>query len=204
MKKGKIVVIALLFCTIVISSYFLASQCGIQPEETLPKQKTARSEERHGEKPVTSETRSGEKKGKSDDTNTRGFPRQIIQKEYLRTIVYYFHTTARDATCRNIQLLTSHTLNYFYRDRLASGKLVWKVVNMEDPWNKHFVDDFRLRKKSVVIVTPAVNRRIQWKVLDNAENLINDRRRFMEYIENEVSSFLREQDHETNPQSGIP
>ena len=39
-----------------------------------------------------------------------------------------------------------------FADELASGRLAWRVVNIDEPENKHFVQDFELVTKSLVLV----------------------------------------------------
>jgi hypothetical protein len=170
--------------------YFLIDRFGISENVHSPVQKTAQMDAKQQEKASPAETKAEEKKGKPDKTNKLEKPRQTIQKEYLKTIVYYFHYTARDADCRTLERLTVQTLYTCFGSQLASGKLIWRSVNMDEPWNKHFADDFNLKKRSIVIVTPAVNRRIQWKVLSDAENLAGDRAGFMKYIQTEIASYL--------------
>ena len=186
----KIIIILLLLCIIALSSYFLINQFGISRRDTFITQESVHSEDKHEKKLSTQGTGPNKKKDTSDDTNRWNYQQKKIQKEYLRTIVYYFHNTARDATCRNIELLTSQSLYYYFGDKLASGKLTWKVINLENPWNKHFIDDFKVNKRSIVIIVPSAYRPIRWKVLNNTENLIKERGRFFKYIKNEVSAFL--------------
>ncbi len=189
-KKRNIIIIILLLCIIVGSLYFLMGRVGLPEKETSPAQKSAQMDETRNEKSSPPKTGADEKKAKTDRGEKRDNSRQTIQKEYLKSIVYYFHYTDRDAACRRFERLTIQSLYTCFRNQMASGKLIWRSVNMDEPWNKHFADDFKLKKRSIVIVTPAVNRKIQWKVLDNAENLAGDRAGFMKYIQAEVASYL--------------
>lgn len=127
---------------------------------------------------------------KSDSISKGDTNRQAIQKEYLRTIVYYFHYADRDAACRRLERLTAQSLYANFKNQLASGRLIWRSVNIDDPRSSHFADDFKLTKRSIVIITPAVKRDIKWKILDDAEKLAGDEAGYLKYIKNEVSAFV--------------
>ncbi len=105
--------------------------------------------------------------------------------------VYYFHTTFRCPTCRQIEALTESTVKNFFSAELAEKKIIWKPVNIENPENRHFADDYRLFTKSVVVVDTANGKQIRWKNLDKIWELVRDESAFTGYIKNEITGYLK-------------
>ncbi len=106
--------------------------------------------------------------------------------------VYYFHTTARCPTCRKIEALTASAVRDNFSAELASKRITWSPVNIELLENRHFVDDFRLFTKSVVIVDTEKGTRVRWKNLDRIWELVRDEPSFTAYIKNEIAGFLKQ------------
>lgn len=125
----------------------------------------------------------------SQGTDTGGDDNGVPIKDRTLT-VYYFHTTYRCPTCMKIEALTASTVGKFFSAELSSRKIAWKPLNIEIPENKHFVDDFKLFTKSVVVVDAKNGKMIRWKNLDKIWELVRDENAFTSYIKNEISGFL--------------
>lgn len=65
--------------------------------------------------------------------------------------VYYFHGNQRCPTCRRIEELTRKTLETDFPAKLKSGDIVFESVNLDEPRNEHFIADFALDSKIVVM-----------------------------------------------------
>lgn len=108
-----------------------------------------------------------------------------------RTVtVYYFHSNFRCPTCLKIESLTASTLQSNFSTELANGSVAWKPVNIELPQNRHFVDDFKLFTKSVVVVDSMKGKQTRWKNLDRIWRLVRDDATFIDYIRDEVGDYL--------------
>lgn len=105
-------------------------------------------------------------------------------------IVYYFHTNFRCVSCRNIEKYTKEALEKFFFDDIASGKIDFQVVNTEEPLNKHFVQDYQLYTKSVVLSKISDGKEVKFKNLDKVWNLLRNKNKFFEYIKEETNSFI--------------
>jgi hypothetical protein len=105
-------------------------------------------------------------------------------------IVYYFYTTARCPSCYRIETFTKEAVEKNYAKLLKSGQLVWKMINVDEPENTHFIKDYQLFTKSVVLVKTHEGKQIAWKNLDEVWNLLGDKGSFQEYITNEVKLFM--------------
>ncbi len=109
--------------------------------------------------------------------------------ESQRVVVYYFHTTYRCVSCRNIEKYTREAIESGFPAELEDGFVVWRVVNVEDEGNEHFVKDYQLFTKSVVLVD---ERSGKWKNLPKVWQLLGDPNDFIRYIQTETRAFLGE------------
>lgn len=109
-----------------------------------------------------------------------------------KIIAYYFHTTARCPSCYNIEKFTRGALNEYYGRELESGKIVFKVVNVEEKGDEHFLNDYGLYTKSVVLSLQKKGKEVRFKNLDQIWQRLQDRQMFYEYIKNETQAFLDE------------
>jgi hypothetical protein len=105
-------------------------------------------------------------------------------------IAYYFHTTQRCATCKKIEALSTDSINKSFRNELKSGALVFQAVNIEEPKNKHFVKDFKLLTKSLVITKVKENKTEQFRNLPKVWELVYSPEDFTSYVKSEISSFM--------------
>lgn len=106
-----------------------------------------------------------------------------------RTLVYYFHATTRCATCRTIEAYAHETVTGAFGADLVARRLEWQAVNVDEPANQHFIRDFRLYTRSVVVVDAKDPRR--YKVLDRVWQLVRDKATFQKYVEQEIRAFQR-------------
>lgn len=111
-------------------------------------------------------------------------------REAPTVYVTYFHTTARCLSCLKIEELTNATMTMRFADRIAEQRVVWRLVNTDEPANAHFVKDYGLYTKSVVVSEVEAGREVRWKVLEQVWPLLGDPEAFEAYVEREVRAYL--------------
>ncbi|HYN01822.1 MAG TPA: nitrophenyl compound nitroreductase subunit ArsF family protein [Vicinamibacteria bacterium] len=104
-------------------------------------------------------------------------------------LVYYFHGTTRCATCKTIEAYAHETVATAFAAELKAGSLEWKLVNVDEPASQHFVRDYQLYTRSVVVVDAKDPKR--FKVLDRVWQLVGDKAAFQKYVEQEIRAFPR-------------
>jgi hypothetical protein len=105
----------------------------------------------------------------------------------------YFHNTVRCETCLAIEHDSHEILQAAFGADFASGKLVWRSVNMEDKANRHYVIDYQLPCPSLVIAEMEGECELRFKLLGETWNLIHgDSERFNAYVISEVWAWLKE------------
>jgi hypothetical protein len=120
-----------------------------------------------------------------------GSPDKVEEAQH-RVIAYYFHGTARCATCRAIEQYTYDALVTGFSGELQSETLEWHTINVEEPDNQHFIDEYELIMRSVVLADMAGENQIRWKNLDRIWDLVGDKGEFVSYVQAETRAYLEE------------
>ena len=106
-------------------------------------------------------------------------------------IAYYFHANVRCTTCRTIEAYSKEVIHTRFAKELESGRLEWRLVNVQSPENRHFIQDYQLFTKSLVIVRTQNGQQKEFKVLNDTWELVGDKSAMQSYVEKEVRGFLR-------------
>lgn len=104
--------------------------------------------------------------------------------------VTYFHTTARCTSCIKIENLTEMTMTTRLSEPVAEKRVVFRSLNVDEPVNAHFVKDYGLYTKSVVVSEVKDGKEVRWKNLDQVWHLLGNPESFQDYVEREVQAFL--------------
>ena len=116
---------------------------------------------------------------------------RVLSPDANVDVVYYFTTMNRDYTCRKIEAFTRDVLNKNFSPEFVDGLIVWRMIMVDIPVYRHFIDDFQLHERSVVLVKIRGGKRIIWKKLDEMRLFIRDKSLYNQYITVEVKSFLK-------------
>jgi hypothetical protein len=105
-------------------------------------------------------------------------------------VAYYFHRTIRCPTCLSIEKQSQEAIELSYNGELSAGTLEWHAVNIEEPGNGHFEQDFNLERQSLVLVELTGDQVKRWKMLPRVWELVEDPYGFQKYVVSEVALFL--------------
>ncbi|MFH0777101.1 MAG: nitrophenyl compound nitroreductase subunit ArsF family protein [Candidatus Eisenbacteria bacterium] len=119
-------------------------------------------------------------------------PNVEAKAESPYVIAYYFHGTVRCPTCRKIEAWSREAIEKAFQQQLGTGDLKWRALNVDESENKHFVGDFELYTRSLVLVRIRDGKREAWKNLEKVWDLIGDEQAFKEYVHREVTAYLGE------------
>ncbi len=108
-----------------------------------------------------------------------------------KVIAYYFHGTFRCTTCRTLESYSREVVEQRFGADISKGRLQFKVVNFELPENRHFVKDYQLFTKSLVLVRFTKGRQAEYKVLNDIWELVEDKSAMQAYVEREVRDCLK-------------
>ena len=109
-----------------------------------------------------------------------------------KVIAYYFHGTFRCPTCHKLEQYSKEAIESNFKDVLTSGKLEFKVVNVEDKGNEHYGSDYQLYTKSLILSLVKDGKEIKWKNMDKIWEYVGNKQRFIDYVKSGVTDFLKE------------
>lgn len=112
--------------------------------------------------------------------------------ETRKVIAYYFHSTRRCSSCRKIESYSSEIIRDAFDAELNNGLLEWRLVNTDESENKHFIKDYELYTKSLVLSEHVDGEQVRWRNLDKIWMLLKDKESFQKYVKDEVQAFLEE------------
>jgi hypothetical protein len=107
-----------------------------------------------------------------------------------KVIAYYFHTTYRCVTCRAIEAFSHEAIEQGFAQALKDGKLDFRVVNVEERANQHFVREYQLFTKSLILVKMKDGKQAEWKNLSRVWELVRRKDAFLRYVQDEVRAYL--------------
>lgn len=105
-------------------------------------------------------------------------------------VVYYFHSDMRCRTCTLFEKYTKETLTSHFQKQLETGRLQFQIVNTDKPQNAHYIEDFQLFTKSVVVTLNQDNKITEYTNLKDIWNHVSDPQAFADYISANVRKYL--------------
>lgn len=109
-----------------------------------------------------------------------------------KVIVYYFHGTARCPTCRAIEQYAKEAVQEAFSEELKSGKVEFRSVNVEEPQNEHYINDFQLSIRCVVVEWNVNGKTTDWKRLEKVWDLVHgNKSEYYAYIQENVRQYLK-------------
>ncbi len=112
--------------------------------------------------------------------------------EERQVVVYYFHGDVRCPTCHKLESYAKEAVETYFADQVAAGQLQWRPVNVDKSENTHYIKDYQLVTKSIVLSEVVGGEESKWENLDQIWNLVRDKNVYVEYIREGVSSFVGE------------
>lgn len=141
-------------------------------------------------KEISSRNPATEPAGEQQDRQTTGIAASGGTTGANKVIAYYFHGTRRCQTCLTIEAYANEAIRTAFTEELASGELEWHAVNIDEPENKHFVQDYQLATRSVVLVKIEDGVQKRWNNLERVWQLVRDKPAFVEYIIDNTNGYL--------------
>jgi hypothetical protein len=107
-----------------------------------------------------------------------------------KVVAYYFHTNARCDTCVKIEAYSREAILEGFKTDVQNGTLELRVINYEEPANRHYIKDFKLVSKSLILVNMVDGKQTEWTNLKLVWQLVKSKEAFLNYVRGEVSSYL--------------
>jgi thiol-disulfide isomerase/thioredoxin len=108
---------------------------------------------------------------------------QIQKKDGI--IVYYFYAKPRCVSCKKIETYTQESVS-----ALNNSKVVYKAIDLDDSANKHYMKDYKLFTKAVVLSEIKNGEEVKSKNLVDIWTKLGDEKAFKGYVTREIKTYL--------------
>jgi len=109
-----------------------------------------------------------------------------------RIVAYYFHGTQRCYTCLTMESYASDALNGSFSQELSTGRVQFQSVNIEEPANQHFWDDYQLSSQALVLVAYRDGQQVTWNNLAEIWSKVRDKEQYYQYVKDGMTQLLAE------------
>ncbi|MBU2043697.1 MAG: hypothetical protein KJ619_00495 [Candidatus Omnitrophica bacterium] len=116
----------------------------------------------------------------------------MVLGDNVKIITYYFYGNARCSTCHKMEQYTKEAVENNFKDELAKGLLVFMAVNIEEKGNEHFVNDYQLYTKALIISRVANGKEVEHKNLTKIWEYVGDKKKFFNYVTTEINNYLKD------------
>ena len=111
-------------------------------------------------------------------------------------VAYYFHGDKRCATCKKLEAYSGEAFESGFQKELKDSLLIWKPVNYDERENKHFINDYNLYTKTLILSKIKDGEEVEWKDLDRIWKLVGNKDKYIEYIQSETRNFISRADND--------
>lgn len=107
-------------------------------------------------------------------------------------VVYYFYTNTRCSSCTTIEAYTREAVAKHFTQPYKGWRVEFRGVNIEEKANEHFVQDYWLNSKAVVVQKFEGEKPLKWGLLKSVWQLLGDQEKFMDYVAAETRKVIDE------------
>jgi hypothetical protein len=107
-----------------------------------------------------------------------------------QVVMTYFISGVRCESCKKIEDLSRETAEKSFSAEVATQKLVFRVIDTGEPANRHYVDDYKLTSKTVVISHRVDGKETEWKDMDKVWDLLDQPDAFRSYLASTIQEYF--------------
>lgn len=133
------------------------------------------------------EAKAVEEKSAAASDSQLAAAKQAPQRQIVAT---YFHNTVRCPSCLKIEKYSREAIEGNFADELKDGRLVYRMVNVDEKENAHYVKDYGLYTKHLVLSDMRDGKEVRFKDLPKVWDLLGDEAKFKEYVVTNVRLYL--------------
>lgn len=114
---------------------------------------------------------------------------ETTQSAGTKVVMTYFTTHVRCTSCRKIEALTRENAELRHADALADGRLVFRVINTDDPGMGGYVDQYQLTSKTVILSHLEDGREVEWKNMNDVWRYFGEPEVFHAYLGQQIDDW---------------
>ena len=109
-----------------------------------------------------------------------------------RVIACYFHRTVRCATCQKISAYIEEAVKEKLAAEVKDGRVKMVMIDFQDAKNQQYTDSYQITGPTLVVMDVHDGKVKAWKAAPKVWALVGNKKAFLQYVEEEVRSYLDE------------
>lgn len=106
--------------------------------------------------------------------------------------LYYFHGNARCVNCYNMEKWMKELMETSFKNEVDAGKLTFRIINTDEKDNAHFMTDYGLYTKSVVLALVKDGKQVKFENMSKIWDVLRSKDKFSQYIKEGIERYLKE------------
>jgi hypothetical protein len=87
---------------------------------------------------------------------------------------------------------TKELMDTCFKGQVGSGKIVFKMFNTDEKANEHFLNDYKLYTKSIVLSLVKGGKEVKYENLAKIWDCLRSKQKFQDYVMTEIEKYLKE------------
>jgi hypothetical protein len=112
------------------------------------------------------------------------------QTQQRKVVATYFYGSVRCTTCRKVESYAREAIEEGFGPQIADGIVEFRTVNVEEPQNRHYIQDYQLVTRSVVVAEEVDGAVARWVRLDQVWALVRHRPLYLNYVQDAVNGYM--------------
>lgn len=176
---------------------------GSAAAEEAAKQAEAKDEARANNNTVSSSAKqdiNGSRQTTENTTPPTAKPEQKVEQQQVKgepvssakVLAYYLHGTVKGSCCTSMENEFKAALAQNFPGQLQQGKVAFISIDVDKPENRHYLEDFQVPSRSLVLVLQKNGENVKWSNMVGVWLKLGDQEKFSQYVKDEVGKFLQE------------
>jgi hypothetical protein len=102
----------------------------------------------------------------------------------------YLHGNRRCPTCLKLEAYSEEALRAAFKEELEDSVLIWRTINYDEKENEHYLKDYSLYTKALILSRVKNGSEVEWKNLDKIWEKVGNKEEFLKYVQEETRAFL--------------
>ncbi len=116
----------------------------------------------------------------------------VVKEASKKFVAFYFHGNFRCAKCKKIEQYSREAIEKFFTEQLKTRALIFNIINIDLSENKHFIEDYKIYTRSLIIAEFKDGKQVKWKNLTKVWDYLNNKDKFYEYVRLEIKKYLEQ------------
>lgn len=107
-----------------------------------------------------------------------------------QVVMTYFISGPRCESCQTIEALCRDTAAREFATEVANHQLVFRVIDTGEPANQHYLKDYQLTSKIVILSHRVAGRETEWVAMEKVWDLLEDPAAFRAYLAAPIRTYI--------------